>query len=152
MTRKKLLLTLATVSILCTGCDEKETTTKPTVDTTPTEKITKVVQKPESSPIKESKVVEKKITAPIEKKVVSAPDAATLYKKCSACHGLKAEKKALGKSAILKDWDAAMIAKALKGYKNGTYGGAMKGIMKGQVTNLSNKEMELLAHHIENLK
>lgn len=80
----------------------------------------------------------------------SAPavDAAPLYVKCVACHGANAEKVALGKSAIIKDWDATQIAEALKGYKAGTYGGAMKGVMVGQVANLSDEQIDALAEHI----
>ncbi len=37
------------------------------------------------------------------------------------------------------------IVKALKGYKDGSYGGAMKGVMKGQVAKLSDKDIEEIA-------
>ena len=60
-------------------------------------------------------------------------DGATLYKKCAGCHGATGEKKALGKSAVIKGWEAKKTVDALNGYKAGTYGGSMKGLMKGQV-------------------
>jgi len=42
------------------------------------------------------------------------------------------------------------IVKALKGYKDGTYGGAMKGVMKGQVaTTLTDKDIEEIAEDIK---
>ena len=66
-----------------------------------------------------------------------------LYKKCAGCHGVKAEKVALGKSKIVAD-----MSKALQGYKAGTYGGPMKGIMRGQVASLEDKDIEALAEHI----
>lgn len=71
-----------------------------------------------------------------------------LYLKCAGCHGSSAEKPALGKSQVIKGWDAAKIVSSLKGYKDGTYGGVMKGVMKGQVTNLSDEEIEALGAYI----
>lgn len=55
---------------------------------------------------------------------------------------------ALGKSKIIKNWDASKIVAALKGYKDDTYGGVMKGVMKGQVANLSDEEIEALGAYI----
>jgi cytochrome c-type protein NapB len=43
----------------------------------------------------------------------------------------------------------ADILVALKGYKAGTYGGSMKGIMKGQVANLSDADMKAIADIIK---
>jgi cytochrome c553 len=40
------------------------------------------------------------------------------------------------------------IVAALKGYKDGSYGGAMKGVMKGQVANLSDADIEAIATQI----
>lgn len=80
---------------------------------------------------------------------VAAADGAALYKKCSACHGSTGEKKALGKSAIIKGWEAKKTVAALKGYKDGTYGGPMKGLMKGQVMSLDDTEIESIAKFIQ---
>ncbi|RXK00995.1 cytochrome C [Arcobacter sp. CECT 8986] len=79
---------------------------------------------------------------------VFAADGAALYKKCATCHGMNGEKKALGKSKIIKDLPKADFISAMKGYKAGTYGGAMKGLMKGQVATLSDADIEALANHI----
>jgi cytochrome c553 len=79
---------------------------------------------------------------------VAMADGSALYKKCAGCHGAHAEKKALGKSAVIKGWDAQKTVAALKGYKAGTYGGAMKGLMKGQVAALGEPEMESIAKFI----
>jgi len=78
-----------------------------------------------------------------------AADGASLYKKCASCHGKDAEKKALGKSAVIKGWEAKKTVDALNGYKAGTYGGAMKGLMKGQVTSLNDEQIESIAKYIE---
>ncbi|MDH4944614.1 c-type cytochrome [Sulfurimonas sp. C5] len=74
------------------------------------------------------------------------------FAKCTACHGANGEKHALGKSQVIKGWKAEKTLAALKGYKEGTYGGAMKGVMKGQVNKLSEADMKALAKYIEGLK
>lgn len=85
------------------------------------------------------------------KPLASAVDGAAVYKTCVACHGQNAEKKALNKSQIIKGWESKKIVAALKGYKDGTYGGAMKAMMKGQVSKLSDAEIEAVAKHISKL-
>jgi len=61
---------------------------------------------------------------------------------CKGCHGQSFEKKALGRSKIVKNMTHIEIATALKGYKAGTFGGPMKGIMKGQVSKYSDADLE----------
>ena len=68
---------------------------------------------------------------------------------CAGCHGQHFEKVAMGKSKIVKDMSEADILISLKGYKDGTYGGAMKGLMKGQVANLSDADMAAIAASIK---
>jgi cytochrome c553 len=68
--------------------------------------------------------------------------------KCATCHGVNAEKKALNTSKVIAGWDENKIVSALKGYKDGSYGGAMKAIMKGQVSTLSDEEIQALAKTI----
>ena len=64
---------------------------------------------------------------------------------CAGCHGQHFEKKAMGKSLIVKDMSMKDIANALKGYKKGTYGDTMKQMMVSQVKNLSDGDMEAMA-------
>ncbi len=68
---------------------------------------------------------------------------------CAGCHGQHFEKKAMGVSKVVKDMSKEEIIAALKGYKNGTYGGAMKGIMTPQVANLSDEDIEKIAESIK---
>ena len=68
---------------------------------------------------------------------------------CTGCHGQNFEKAALGKSKIVKDMSKEEIVKALKGYKDGSYGGTMKGLMKGQVASLSDTDIEAIASSIK---
>ena len=71
---------------------------------------------------------------------------------CASCHGASFEKAAMGKSQIVKGWDAAKIEASLKGYKDGTYGGAMKAVMAGQVKALSDADIADLAKQIAAMK
>ncbi len=75
-------------------------------------------------------------------------DGAAAYKKCAACHGAQGEKAALGKSKIMNTMTKDEIVVSLKGYKDGTYGGAMKGLMKGQVAAMSEADMTAVAELI----
>lgn len=81
-----------------------------------------------------------------------ASDGAKIYNSCAGCHGANAEKAALGKSAVIKGWDVEKTVAALKGYKDGSYGGPMKGVMKGQVTRLSDADIKAVSEHISSLK
>ncbi|MDA3947015.1 MAG: c-type cytochrome [Helicobacteraceae bacterium] len=75
-------------------------------------------------------------------------DGAAAYKKCAGCHGAAGEKVALGKSKVMNTMSKADIVAALNGYKDGTYGGPMKGVMKGQVAGLSDADMQAIADMI----
>ncbi len=68
---------------------------------------------------------------------------------CVGCHGANFEKKAMGISKVVKDMSKEDIVKALKGYKDGSYGGAMKGLMKGQVASLSDADIDSIASSIK---
>jgi cytochrome c-type protein NapB len=68
---------------------------------------------------------------------------------CTGCHGASFEKSAMGKSKVVKDMSKEDIVKALKGYKDGSYGGAMKAMMKGQVSSLSDADMGAIADSIK---
>jgi cytochrome c553 len=81
-----------------------------------------------------------------------AADGAQLYKKCMSCHGASAEKKALGKSAAIANWSVEQNVAALKGYKDGSYGGPMKGLMKGQVANYTDEEIQAVSEYVVSLK
>lgn len=80
--------------------------------------------------------------------ILGAADGAALFKKCAACHGPTGEKVALGKSKVIKDMSQADLVAAMKGYKDGTYGGAMKALMKGQVAALNDADIEAIATYI----
>ena len=64
---------------------------------------------------------------------------------CTGCHGQYFEKAALGKSKIVKDMSYKEIKDAMMGYKNGTYGDTMKGLMEAQVKHLSDDQIEAMS-------
>ena len=64
---------------------------------------------------------------------------------CTGCHGKNFEKKAMGKAKVVKDMTAKEITKALTGYKDGSYGGAMKAIMKAQAAKMSADDIKAFA-------
>jgi cytochrome c553 len=82
-----------------------------------------------------------------------AADGAALYTKCIGCHGAKAEKKALNKSAVVQGQDAATIEASLKEYKAGTRNvNGMGALMKGQVAAYSDEDIKAVAEYITTLK
>lgn len=66
-------------------------------------------------------------------------------KGCTGCHGQNMEKAAMGKAKIIKDLPKAEIEEALKGYKAGTFGGPMKGIMEAQAKKMSDEDIKAFA-------
>jgi cytochrome c553 len=92
------------------------------------------------------------LTLMVASTMMMASNGADLYSKCASCHGSMGEKKALGKSKVINTMTEEEIVIALKGYKDGSYGGAMKGLMKGQVSKLADNDISTLAAHITNLK
>ncbi len=84
--------------------------------------------------------------------LMAAPDGKTLTQKCAGCHGADFGKKALGVSKVVKGMKSGDIVKALEGYKAGTFGGPMKGVMKGQVANYSDAQIKTVAKYIAGLK
>ena len=80
--------------------------------------------------------------------LVSTLTAGVVAGKCVGCHGAHFEKKAMGKSKVVAEMSHADIATALKGYKHGTYGGPMKGLMKGQVAKYSDADLDAFAQTV----
>jgi len=138
----KLKLALASLSLIAvsfTACgDDKSTETAPAKVETPAPAKTEApapVEAAAPAPVKETKAV-------------AASDGSALFAKCAGCHGANAEKSALGKSQVIAGWEASKVSDALHGYKDGTYGGAMKGLMKGQVAPLSDADIQAVSEFI----
>ena len=77
-------------------------------------------------------------------------DAPATYNTCKACHGAKGEINTTtqSKSHVPANLTKAEVEKALNGYKDGTYGGPMKALMKGQVAKLTDADIKALAEYI----
>ncbi|GAA8709519.1 cytochrome c [Helicobacter pylori] len=78
-----------------------------------------------------------------------ATDVKALAKSCAACHGVKFEKKALGKSKIVNMMSEAEIEKDLMDFKNGTN---KNPVMTAQAKKLSDEDIKALAKYIPTLK
>jgi cytochrome c553 len=131
--------------------EAKESITK-TVEHT-TEAVKSVATEAVESATKTVTESATKAVEPVKKAVAEATsaDGKTIFKACIGCHGASAEKPALGKSKVIKGCDAAKVEEALNGYKNGTYGGAMKALMKGQASKLSDNDIKAVAEYISKL-
>ena len=170
--------TLALVmALLFVGCSEDKPSQVEEKLTKSIEKVQKEVKKEKETVVKavkeESKVVTNKSSASVKKEVsekIHIPkakkavipkkvvakkplvDGSAVYAKCSSCHGVNADKKALNKSQSIKGWSVAKLTDAINGYKDGTYGGSMKGVMKPQVNKLSSDEVQAVSEYISKLK
>lgn len=84
-----------------------------------------------------------------------ATDGEDFFYKCKACHGVNAEKNALGVSQVIAGWPSDKIQAALKGFRDGTYGGPMKQIMKGQVKSIlknDDENIKAVAAYVSSIK
>jgi len=76
-------------------------------------------------------------------------EAPACYTACKACHGEKGEKAfAAAPTKVPSKLTKEEIVERLKGYKAGTIESPTAAMMKGQVANLSDKDMEDLANYI----
>ena len=80
--------------------------------------------------------------------VTGGADGAKLFAACAGCHGARGDMKALNVSPLLAGQSKEDIAKKIHGYKDGSYGGPMKGVMATQVGSLSDADIEALADYI----
>ncbi|GAA7985220.1 cytochrome c [Helicobacter pylori] len=78
-----------------------------------------------------------------------ATDVKALAKSCTACHGVKFEKKALGKSKIVNMMSEAEIEKDLMDFKSGVN---KNPVMTAQAKKLSDEDIKALAKYIPTLK
>ncbi|MEA3331550.1 MAG: c-type cytochrome [Campylobacterota bacterium] len=136
------------LALFLVGCGE-DTSNSSTQTVTPKEvKAVEVAEVVKKEVVAEAVKVEQEVKEIVKEEVVVAKTAQELYKACAGCHGKDGGMQALGKSKIIKGWDVAKTTQALNGYKDGTYGGAMKGLMKGQVSKLNDADIKVLAEYI----
>ncbi len=81
--------------------------------------------------------------------VLSNAKATPLYTKCVSCHGKEGEKMAMaGKSLVINEMSKEAFVAAMKGYRDGTYGRALKSAMKLPVKNMSDEQIVEIAEFI----
>jgi len=147
---------IITISLfLITSCTEdkeakKEQKTEQTSQMQTKQEVIKAAENTKEN--KEHLKIELKIDEKIVEEVKKIVDAEDMFKVCASCHGSKGEKEALGKSQAITGWDKDRTIRALNGYKNETYGGIMKGIMKQYVQTKTKEEIEALADFISKLQ
>lgn len=76
-----------------------------------------------------------------------------LYRKCMVCHGFKAEKSYLNKVAPINSYTKEQLVTIFKEYKyekRDIY--QMGGVMKAQLSGISDENLEKLASYIKTLK
>ena len=166
---KYLLIYSSLVVLLFTGCGEdkkvvnEEVKVSNDITIVKKEEVVSEVNK-ETITVKKDNVIAEAtneakalVSNTVEKVNIKVEDetqsinAKILFGACAVCHGQNGEKVALGKSQIIKGWDKEKVIAALNGYKDGSYGGVMKGVMKSQVINKTDAEIEALAEFISNL-
>ena len=154
---KKGIAIVATSLLLFVGCTEDKKEAKEQV--TPKQEVTQNVEEKAKEVKTEVKVEEKKVEEAkseepkqVNETASNELNAETLFKTCASCHGLKGEKEALGKSQVITGWDKNRVIKALNGYKDGSYGGVMKNLMKTHVETKTPEQIEVLADYISKLQ
>lgn len=107
---------------------------------------------PNKGYIMKAKLLITALIASVALSSAQADEGKSLYGKCIGCHGLNGEKKAMNVSKIINEMPQEEIAKSLRGYKTGTYGGNMKGVMRAQVASYSDAQIDDVAAYIATLK
>ena len=148
MTRSSILLTFTLFLAACSDNTTQDTSTKSAAS----EKD--VVVKQVTVQTKPAKTADKPAKAPDKPAATKTTPISgyTFYAhKCASCHGKNGEKAAFNNSQIIAGWAKEKSITALNGYKDGSYGGSLKGIMKGQVNALSDAQIEAVSEYISTL-
>ena len=101
--------------------------------------------------IKKDKTEEIENTLKIEKEKSTSLGKRTYLKKCSSCHGLKADKK-VGNSALLNSMSLDNFLDSIKGYKIGSYDLGNSSEMKPYAVGFSSYEMKNVYEYIQSIK
>jgi len=160
-----LSIVLGLFLIGCSNDNEKKSVESVKKEVVKKEEVKKPVKVKEKEVVKKKEEIKKpvevkevtKVVQPQktqEKKVemeVSTRSGKEIFGVCAGCHGADASRSALGKSKVIKGWNAQKVTDALHGYRAGTYGGSMKGLMKGQVLKLSETDIKNVSEYISGL-
>jgi len=160
------------LTLLVVGCSDEKKEIQKEVKQESKKELVKEIKTPQKKVIPKKVIIEKEVKQPkkvaVKKEVVKEAvvkekekvtkkespkkvSGATLFVKCAACHGQNAEKKALNKSQVIKGWSPEKVTAAIEGYRAGTYGSSMKGVMKPQVAKLTKDEIKAVSNYISKL-
>ncbi len=146
--KKMALMSVAAMALLFVGCGDK-----PKAEANATETTTTEVNATETVTTTEANATE--AAAPEANATAAAPAAAdgkTLFAACGACHGVDGKTAALGKSVVIAGQAKDVLVTKMKGYKAGTIDLTGNGaLMKGQMANLDDAQMDALADYISKL-
>ena len=165
--KREILIATSVAALLLTGCFHSETGASQRAANEASEthapakheakaETTAVAHEAKAAPVAAKAEAPKKEAAPAaeapkEEPVAqkAAPATAEVNTAaCAGCHGASFEKKAMGVSEVVNTLTKDEIKTALHGYKDGTYGGSMKALMKGQVAALDDAAIEAIANKV----
>ena len=157
--KKNILISVVLATIILVGCNTESDTEVKDVHVQAVqdaqEAVTSLVEK--AKEIKKAQEMDKvvpqeKVIEEVNTTSVAVVDGATLFKKCSSCHGEDGQKSAFQKSAIIAGQNVETLVASITEYKAGTRDVAGMGkLMKGQVTELSEDDIQTVAEYISTL-
>ncbi len=141
--KKFVLVSVAVAALLFVGCKGKPADVNATEANATETNATAVEANTTVAPAAEANTT---VAAP------AVADGKTLFTACGACHGVDGKTASLGKSAIIAGQAKDVLVTKMKGYKAGTIDLTGNGpLMKGQMANLDDAQMETLADYISKL-
>lgn len=81
----------------------------------------------------------------------NAADGKAVYSACAGCHGADGKLEALSVSPVIAGQSKDDLMMKIKGYKDGSFGGAMKATMAPMVANLNDDQIAAVAEYISGL-
>ncbi|MFV0422798.1 c-type cytochrome [Oleidesulfovibrio sp.] len=81
----------------------------------------------------------------------AAEDGASLYRKCTGCHGADGSKQPMGVGTPVKGQSADELYNKMKGYTDGSFGGSKKAVMVNILKRLDDAQIKTLADYIATL-
>lgn len=153
---KKQIILMAALTLVLTACgqdaEKAVDSGKAVVETgkAVVEKGKSVVESGEKAVEEVKEIIAPKTEAPVAEKTAGV-DGKAVYGACAGCHGAQGEKKALSVGAVIAGQSKDDLVMKMKGYKDGSYGGAMKATMAPMLANLNDDEIAAVAEYISSM-
>jgi len=145
---EKTTQALKETSTAATQAASKAVESTKEVATQAVEKTVEVAKEAKDAVVAKAGEAKEAVVAKVEEAKAAVSTPTVNLAACAGCHGKDFEKKAMGVSKVVKDMSKADIETALKGYKDGTYGGNMKTLMKGQVGSFDDAKIKAIAEQV----